>query len=178
MILPVSLPTWMIECCRPAPRVGHAYAVHLWARDEAELPELVVRLEGTATPLERGDRGTDRHPVRLDVAGLTAHYDSPAPLRGPVALRVSLHDGSHGYAPEDTPETHGTVQRLRLLSSWLRWDEQLQRYTDRDDPRYRLEEITAWPYAHLLGPANPDGVETEFWEPSSVLVDLEVPATA
>lgn len=37
-----------------------------------------------------------------------------------------------------------------------------------------VDLLDEWPYDHRLEPANPDGVELEFWEPDALVVDLQL----
>ena len=172
MLLPVLLPTWAVGRDGDAPRQGRTFAVQVSAVDTAPVPELLVTLDAVATPLPGWDGGTEAHAVRLHVGALAMHYESPSPLSGPVSLRLCLREGATGFAHPETPELSGTVTRLRLLSAWLRWDDERQDYARSGE--HRLDLLEEWPYEHRLEPANPDGVELEFWEPDAVVVDLEV----
>ena len=172
MLLPVLLPTWAVDRGTAAPRAGQPFSVQVSAVDDAPLPELLVELDAVALPLAGWDGGSEAHPVRLHVGPVAVHYESPSPLDGPVSLRVCLREGGTGFAHPDTPAMSGTVARLRLLSAWLRWDDERQDYAR--SGRHRLDLLEEWPYEHRLEPANPDGVELEFWEPDAVVVDLEV----
>ncbi len=173
MLLPVMVPTWAVGRDGAAPRQGQPFALQACAVDAAPLPELLVELDAVAAPLEPWDGGSSaHHPVRLHVGPAAVHYESTSPLTGPVSLRVCLQDGSTGFAHPDTPELAGTVTRLRLLSAWLRWDDERQDYAR--SGQHRLDLLQEWPYDHRLEPANPDGVDLEFWEPDALVVDLQL----
>lgn len=115
-VLPVSISSWEIECCAPAPEVGGIAGWRLTLQPPAPEPEFNCTVGWTVTGWAA--EGSRVHCLLLRRGDLTAAWpDAPELADGVHQITGQLVGSRHGGSDFDgVPPTQALVRRVRLVS--------------------------------------------------------------